>query len=398
MELEAEVLKRLLLSRRQLLGYAAAGAAVAVARPLVRSATAGAAAAPSGSPGGFLTSTELAIVDAATASIIPTDSSPGARECGVVNYIQSMLSFMPGSDANCDHQVNAADIVATVTRSGGQPGSCRDGGDVDGNGAVDQSDVVAAEAGVFDARPVFAGGPFSGRQPQPHFPTAGVSCSTCHGVPFENSGPATLAFAAGSTVDNYPPKFFTEFLPLSRLHVLSWKIRILGASAVPAVAGNPLATSSIDVDLRNKYRSGLLQFDTLSQTTYGSNFVQLTATQQANVLKKADQNFVTLLTYHTVEGMFSAPEYGGNRDRLGSQLIGVDGDSQPLGYTIYDDSIGGYRERPDKPNSGPNPDETCQGFSDKVRGFLTTLVIQGSINDPTMRPAKVFLSPYCFEV
>ena len=36
MESEAEVLKRLLLSRRQLLGYAAAGAAVAVARPLMR--------------------------------------------------------------------------------------------------------------------------------------------------------------------------------------------------------------------------------------------------------------------------------------------------------------------------------------------------------------------------
>ena len=48
-----------------------------------------------------------------------------------------------------------------------------------------------------------------------------------------------------------------------------------------------------------------------------------------------------------------------------------DGDSQPLGYEIYDASVeGNYRERPDKPNSGPNPDEDCSGFSANLDHFL----------------------------
>ena len=55
---------------------------------------------------------------------------------------------------------------------------------MDGNGVVDQNDVVAAEAAVFGARPVFAGGPYSGRQPQPHFNTGSLPCGTCHGIPF----------------------------------------------------------------------------------------------------------------------------------------------------------------------------------------------------------------------
>jgi hypothetical protein len=390
--MQVEFFRRLVLSRRQLLRYAAAGAAVVVARPLMRSRVAGAVAAPAGSPGGFLTSNELAILDAATAAIIPTDSNPGARECGVVNYIQSMLSFMPGSDANCDRQVSVADIVATVSQVGGHAAACRDAGDVDGNGIVDQNDAVAAEAAVFGARPVFAGGPFSGRQPQPHFDAGSLSCGTCHGIPFENSGPVALSWAASSsTVDYYPPDFFMQFLPLSRLQALSWRVRILGASAVPEVARNPLATSSIEVDLRNKYRNGLAALDQLSQNTYALGFVQLTSAQQSSLLHKSpDQDFVTLLTYHTVEGMLSVPEYGGNRNRLGWQLVGFDGDSQPLGYTIYDESIGGYRERPDKPNSTRNPGEKCDGFSQPVSRFLNLI---RSATD--VQPGSHFTEPYC---
>ncbi len=344
-------------------------------------------------PGGFLTNSELAILDAATAAIIPTDSAPGARECGVVNYIQSLLSFMPGTDANCDWQVTAADIVATINRLDGRQDSCRNAGDVDGNGVVNQDDVAAAEAAVFDARPVFAGGPYSGRQPQPHFNIGSLPCGQCHGFPFfQAPQPAAVGVtAAQSTVNAYPPDFFTQVLPLSRLQALSWEIRILGAAAVPEVAANPLATSSIEVDLRNKYRNGLAALDQLGRSTYGAPFVQLTSAQQSAVLQKSpDQDFVTLLTYHTIDGLLSVPEYGGNRNRLGWQLVGFDGDSQPLGYTIYDESIGGYRERQDKPNSAPNPGENCAGFSDQVNKFLKLLT--------SAVGGDHFTAPYCFGV
>ena len=231
------------LSRRQVLRLLAAGAGAAALR--LRGGSAAVADAPAATSGaGFLTTGELVILDAATAHIIPTDSlGVGARECGAVDYIQNMLSFMPGSDANCDRHVTAADLSATVLSAHGTRPGCRDSGDVDGNGVVDAADVVLTQAAVFDARPVYAGGPFSGRQPQPHFSEPSRNCRGCHVAPLpEPSGGAAVALG---TVDFYPPDFFGEHLPLPRLQALSWKIRILGADAVPEVAGNPLASTQL---------------------------------------------------------------------------------------------------------------------------------------------------------
>ncbi len=373
------------LSRRDVLRLMAAGAGAALL-PLR------AAGAKVGDPssGLFLTTQEFAILEAATARIIPTDSQPGARECGTADYIQSMLSFMPGSDANCDRRVGAADLTATVLTAQGHRPGCPLGGDVDGNGVVDAADATAAEAAMFSARPVYGGGPFSGRQPQPHFPTGSTPCYVCHVAPLQHGAAAGVA----ASVDNYPPNFFTQFLPLSRLQALSWTIRILGAAAVPEVAGNPLASELPETDLRRKYRTNLAALEAVSQQQYGKPFVQLTASQQTAVLDKVDQAFVTLLTAHTIEGMLCAPEYGGNRNRLGWQLIGFGGDSQPLGYEIYDETVPGhYRERPDKPNSGPNPEEDCSGFSAGINQFLTVI----SRADLT-QPGRRFPTPYCFGV
>ncbi len=385
------------LSRRQVLRLLAAGAGVTMLRlPHIRPAG---TASPASY--GFLTSEELAILDAATALIIPTAPltpdglAVGARECGVVDYIQNTLSFMPGSDANCDRTVGAADLTATVMGLSGPRSACA-GGDVDGNGGVDANDVLAAEAAVYGARPVHAGGPFSGRQPQPHFPTGSTPCQVCHVAPIQQAAAPMMAGGAASTVDNYPPDYFTQFLPLPRLRLMSWKIRILGASAVPEAANNPLATESLEVDLRNKYRAGLTSLEAISQQPpFNKPFVQLTPQQQSSVLDQvAPPEFKTLLIYHTFEGLLCAPEYGGNRGQLGWQLVGFDGDSQPLGYEIYDETVpGNYRERPDKPNSSPNPDEDCSGFSNRLNAFLT-LISSATLT----KPGGSFHAPYCFEV
>jgi hypothetical protein len=384
------------LSRRDVLRLMAAGAAAGVGaaalpQRLVRAASpASNVALPTY---GFLTSAEMATLDAATAHIVPTDSEPGARECGVIDYIQDMLSFMPGSDANCDRHVDAADITATILTTHATNAACAGGGDVDGNGVVDAADVVQAEAAVFNAKPVHGGGPFSDRNPQVHFPTGNTACPVCHGAPQPTGTPVVL-LAQTATVDNYPPDFFTEHLPLPRLRALSWKVRILGAAAVPEVGNNPLATDpTMEVDLRNRYRQGLASLDTISQQKYGKPFAQLTASQQSAVFSSADQGFIALLTAHTVEGMLCAPEYGGNRDRLGWQLVGFDGDSQPEGYVVYDSSVpGNYRERADKPNSGPNPDEDCRGFSAEMNRFLTLIAVT-----QVVQPGKKFSDPYCLD-
>jgi len=375
-------------TRREVLRLGVAGAAVTLLPRRSMFAMAAEAAQ------GFLTSQQLAILEAAVARIIPTDTQPGARECGAADYIQSMLSFMPGSDANCDRRVNAADLTATVLAAaqGHRPG-CPLGGDSDGSGVVDAADAVRAEGAVFGAQPVYAGGPFSGRQPQAHFPTGSTPCYVCHGAPLQQSATATGS-AAAATVDNYPPNFFTQFLPLPRLQALSWKIRILGATAVPEVAGNPLARELPEADLRRKYRDGLAALESTSQGQFGKSFVVLTGAQQTTVLNAVDPAFMTLLTGHTIEGMLCAPEYGGNRNRLGWQLVRFDGDSQPLGYEIYDESVPShYRERPDKPNSGPNPDEDCSGFSSGINRFLTV------ISSATLtQPGRRFPNPFCFDV
>lgn len=387
---------RLELTRRQLLRLLAAGTAVTLVRlPAARGALAGAVSSTTPTPG-FLTAQELAILDAATALIVPSDSTVGAHECGVVDYIQSMLSYMPGSDANCDRRVNAADLTSTILRLGGEETGCRDGGDADGDGIVGAADLVREEGALFRARPVIAGGPFSGRQPQSHFNIGTASCHSCH-VASPQTGSAAGAHAWAATIDAYPPDFFSEFLQPSRLRALSWRIRVLGATTVPEVADNPLAATLPETNLQTKYRDGLASLESISQSDFGKSFLQLTADQQTRVLDKADATFRLVLTYHTVEGMLCVPEYGGNRDRLGWQLVGFDGDSQPLGYATYDESLPGYRELDDKkPNSGPNPDadaECRQGFSSPVGAFLSVLVRSAPV-----QPGRAFPSPYCFEV
>ena len=92
------------------------------------------------------------------------------------------------------------------------------------------------------------------------------------------------------------------------------------------------------------------------------------------VLAKIDQNFLSLITGHTLEGMFCAPEYGGNTDLVGWKLIGYGGDSQPLGYSLFDETKMTYHERADKPNSTANPDEDFSGVDANTQAFLTVLV------------------------
>jgi hypothetical protein len=380
----------LTLTRRRLLQLAAAAAAVAVHPRLLSRVVAGGAALPALPPYGFLTADELAILDAATALILPSDARPGAREIGVVDYIQSLLSFLPGSDANCDRLVTAADLTAVEIKALGQAVACPSGGDVDGNGSVDGGDSRAAEAAAFRARPAFAGGPFSGRNPQPHFAVGDTPCSACHGADHATA-PGTSGSRAAPTVELYPPNAFREFLPLNRLQTLSWTVRILGAAAVPEVADNPLLDELPEVDLRRRYRDGLAALEASSQQRHTARFVDVPAAQQRELLRQAAPQFVELLNRHVIQGTLSVPEYGGNRDQLGWRLVGFDGDSQPLGYEIYDESVpGSYRERTDKPNSSPNPDEDCRGFSEPMRRFLD-LISRAAGGGP-------FGEPYCFEV
>src|SRR5437867_2538037 len=65
-------------------------------------------------PSGFLNDSDLRVVDALTARIVPTDAIAGAHEAGVADYIQGLLSAFPGADVNGDGVVSAADVSAVI--------------------------------------------------------------------------------------------------------------------------------------------------------------------------------------------------------------------------------------------------------------------------------------------
>jgi hypothetical protein len=112
---------------------------------------------------------------------------------------------------------------------------------------------------------------------------------------------------------------FGDFIPLGPLDELAWRMRIEGSQGRPEREFNGPV-----VGLQEQYRVGL--------AALGDDFAEVDETEQQRRLQ-ADQEFFDLLYGHCCEGMYGAPEYGGNRDGLGWASIGRDGDVQPRGYS-----------------------------------------------------------------
>ena len=243
----------------------------------------------------FFTDHERSTVRAIASRIIPNDIDPGASDVSVVGYVENLLT-------------------------------------------------------AFDHRPplIFAGGPFSGRNPYPDNESGGRS---------------------GESPDNA----FTTFLPLTRTQELAWRVRIFGSKSVPGGDFNDAALGET-AGLRDVYREGIRALDTLCRGAYDKDFVDLTDEERDEMLSQADPAFVLQVVEHAVEGMYAAPEYGGNDDALGWSSARFEGDSQPLGYSIFDESTGAYKEILEMPVSEPNPDEDYAGFDDEVLRFVTGIV------------------------
>jgi len=147
-------------------------------------------------------------------------------------------------------------------------------------GVADYIDTLLA-AFTFDPPRIWAGGPYSGR--------------------------------AGGEPG------FEEFLPLSPLEELAWRIRIEGTRGDPAREFNGPV-----VGWQQRYREGL--------AALGADFADVPADEQDRRLG-AHPEFAALCYEHACEGAYAAPEYGGNRGLAGWQAIRFPGDVQPRGYT-----------------------------------------------------------------
>jgi hypothetical protein len=151
-------------------------------------------------------------------------------------------------------------------------------------GVVDYIDGLLG-AFSFDPPRIWAGGPFSGR----HWGEDG----------------------------------FSSFHRLTALDELAWRTRIEGSQGRPEREFNGAV-----VGLQQTYREGL--------AALGSDFGDCDADEQYRRLR-AHSPFTKLVYEHSCEGMYGAPEYGGNRDGIAWAALGIAGDVQPRGWT--DDEV-----------------------------------------------------------
>ena len=112
---------------------------------------------------------------------------------------------------------------------------------------------------------------------------------------------------------------FATFHRLSALDELAWRMRIEGSMGRPEREFNGPV-----VGLQECYRDGL--------AALGEDFTEVDGSEQRRRLR-AGATFCALLWEHCCEGLYGAPEYGGNRDGVGWAAIGRDGDVQPRGFS-----------------------------------------------------------------
>jgi hypothetical protein len=118
-----------------------------------------------------------------------------------------------------------------------------------------------------------------------------------------------------------PTNHYVDFAPLGRIEEIAWRRRI-GA-------------------WQETYRAGI---DAL-----GADFADADGSEQDARLA-AHSPLRDLLFEHCCEGMYSAPEYLGNRGEVGWRSIRYDGDTLPHGWT--DEQVT-YPEGRREPASGP---------------------------------------------
>lgn len=217
-----------------------------------------------------------------------------------------------------------------------------------GAGAVEYIDRWLA---AFD-HPVpqlFRGGPYSGRIPYPD--------------------PET-----GDASNDYPPDDFRDVLEPTRLQEAAFRIEFFGSDAVPNGNINDGIVPSTP-GWHALYRDGLAQLDELARQAGLASYSDGTPEQRLDFFDQTPKFFRDAVLDHLCEGMFCAPEYGGNHDQVAWRDYHYDGDSQPLGHTLFDPATGEPRDRPDQPSQTLDPKLPNDGFEKDVVTVLTIVAL-----------------------
>jgi hypothetical protein len=124
---------------------------------------------------------------------------------------------------------------------------------------------------------------------------------------------------------------FADFLPLDALDELVWRTRIEGSRGLAEREWNGPVEG-----WQTAYLRGLARLDAAARRLCGASFADLPAWKADLCLRLAPGglgDFLELAFQHTAEGLYGAPEYGGNRGGVGWSLARWPGDRQPLAYT-----------------------------------------------------------------
>jgi gluconate 2-dehydrogenase gamma chain len=104
----------------------------------------------------------------------------------------------------------------------------------------------------------------------------------------------------------------------------------------PHAEGTPQQGYQSPLTPQEVYRAAIAEIDGACTKQYGRPFEKLASAQQDEVLRALDEGkfpleavpprlFFNLLLDNTIEGFFSDPIYGGNRDKIGWKLVGFPG-------------------------------------------------------------------------
>lgn len=157
------------------------------------------------------------------------------------------------------------------------------------------------------------------------------------GAPFSDRG--------GSDVNH-----FARFLSLDPYEEKAWRLRIEGSGGRRELEFNGPVKGWQAI-----YREGLAALDAAA----GGSFGDLPGPVAETILRGVEDNpavaaMIDVAFPHTLQFMYGAPEYGGNKNLAGWRYTNYDGDVQPRGYTRQEiegapGSGGGSRSLEDAP-------------------------------------------------
>ena len=203
--------------------------------------------------------------------------------------------------------------------------------DQPGGSALGVVAYIEALVAAFDASGaprIYAGGPFSDRNP--------------------------------NLDGTMPANDFTSFVELDRVLDAAWRIQISGSAGLPDGAPNDALLGPV-IALEAQLKHGL-----------AAARATVKGTPNYQVLYDAlPSDFQQLVFDLVTQAAWAAPEYGGNPNLAGWNMVHFEGDSLPFGYSRWNGV--GYDERPYAPMSTANPSDP-EPLTMEVEQLLSTVV------------------------